>query len=205
MKGSLFLILSIYVNVCLSQVFPPGDSLTISTYDTSRIYLENTTRRFVLESSNQFPFCSKVYKVPKECNSANKDYCCKFSTDVYEVQKTISLGSLDCFNAIKNGYNLTWFYSNNIADAKSFTESECRHIEQDSLSYKKRVIKCYIMGKEAIGYLYERTLKENLILNSFYVYASYNQYNFSLTYSTIGKWDDSIDTPIAIREILRFR
>jgi len=204
MRQLVFFILLLCSNICFSQTSPLGDNLTVSTFDTVKVYYEDDARRIKIESKSQFPFCSRIYKIPKECYSRDSSNCCKYSTDKYEFQETACIGSLNCLNAFTNGYSLNWFYTENISEAKRVTENTCKQLEEQSLSFKKKIVKCYILNKETEGYLYELTVNGNIKLYKLLSYGNYNQYNFTLDYFTLSPITDSNDIPTALREIIRF-
>jgi len=189
---------------CFAQRFPPGDSLSLLTYDTVRVETENGVKRFELENKRQFSFCSQLYNIPQYCNAPDVENCCKYSTNIYEIQKVTSLGSINCLNAFPNGYDLTWIYAESISAAKMMVENYSTQLEKQWISFKKRIIKCHILNKEFPGYLYESIGNGNIKLYRILTYGSFKQYNFSLDYLTMSKLTDSNDIPTNLKEIISF-
>jgi len=199
-----WLISVFFAGDCCSQIFPPGDSLTLLQYDTIRIETEGKINRFELENKKQFSFCSQLYDLPKDCEASELWNCCKYSTNVYEMQTQTSAGSVNCLNAFKNGYNLTWFYTNDISDAKSMIDTMLNQFEKQVSSFKKKEIKCFVLNKEFPGFLCEFTYSDNTKMNHILTYGSFKHYNFSLQYSTTGSLKDTNDLPETVKKMLAF-
>jgi hypothetical protein len=189
-------------NICLCQVYPPGDTLTMSTYETSRIYLVNKTYGFDIESKTQFPFCSQIYKIPKDCVSPYEPDCCRYTTNTYDGQKTAIIGTVSCLN----GYSLSWTYTQDISEAKAEAEEMSGQIEAQTTNFRKEKINCYVLGQESSMYKLEGETKSGVKLRELLYYGSYKSYNFVISYlSVFKKLESNEDIQPAIRNIIRFK
>jgi hypothetical protein len=201
MRTKFLIICLLFSEICFCQAYPPGDSLNLMAFDTLRVEMIGEVKGYDLQSTTQFPFCSQIFKIIDDCDDPQISNCCRFATNVYEPQKTINVGSVNC---MYSGRTLSWMYTNDTLDAKQMMESYISQVTEQSLSLKKRSVKCFIMNQESQAYLCEIESKSNLKYSVLYYYGSYKQYHFMLSYSHIGTLNSNEAIQPSFKEIFRF-
>jgi hypothetical protein len=201
MQQFLLFALLLSSDICLGQIFPPGDTLSISTYDTTSVDKAGNTLSFRIESKKQFPFCSLIFKVPNDCVAPHPANCCLYITNVYQIQKAANVGTVSCLN----GYSLIWFYTHNISDAKAMVESMSQQAQDQASQFKKEVITCYVLNEKSSAYKIEVETKNGDKFQQLLYCGSHNTYNFVLLYQSFKNLNSNEDIQPEIRKIIRLR
>ena len=192
----VFFIFTILVTTshCIAQNHEKikGDTLLPGTYDTVRIELE---------SKISFPFCSEIYKIPRECNINLPPNCCTYRTSPYKNEKTLNTGSVSC----SNGSSLYWHYSSSLETAKHNFENMSGQWEKQQKNSKKTKIKCLILGKETEAYLIENVLSTGQFSYTLIAYGTHKGYNFLLQYNSFNNTDSNKDIQPFLHPIIKFK
>lgn len=108
-------------------------------YDTTSIEIQST---------NSFYFCSKLYRIPRDCDKEDQSNCCSFSSQVFLGHKSLSTGQFSCYN----GTSLSWTYFESEDQAKSGFEGYSPQIKKQMKEFKQEKIKLFICGQETNAY-----------------------------------------------------
>jgi hypothetical protein len=142
MKLLFQIIFSFTSVISFSQGVKGQDTIPEPIYDTTSI-------RF--ESKNSFYFCSKLYKIPRECSEIyfdDFDNCCTFSTELGKWNRTIRHGFLTC----EDGTSLSWQYYDSMAIAKMNFDNYPIQMKKQMKSFTKTKIKFFLCGIEVECY-----------------------------------------------------
>ncbi len=105
------------------------------------------TTNIDIKSINSFYFCSKLYKIPRDCEGKDQSKCCSFSGHLRTEEK-MSSGQLGCYN----GTSLFWMYFKNEEEAKSNLENYAPQIKKQMKKFSQKEIKLSLCGQETTAY-----------------------------------------------------
>jgi hypothetical protein len=176
----------------LAQSSKPGDTLRPGIYDTMRIEISSTT---------SFPFCSNLYKLPRDCNDNMPPNCCSYSTSLEKNEKISRYGSVSC----GNGSSLFWYYYGSLGSAKQDTDGVLPQWKGQQKELNIQNIKCMVMGKEMEAYMVEMVSFQDHKSYILLTYGTYNGYIFTLQYHSMKKISSNEDIQPFLREIIRFQ
>ena len=131
-------------------------------YDTTSIEIQST---------NSFYFCSRLYKIPRDCDKEDQSNCCSFSSEVYLDQKLPFMGQLGC----NDGTSLVWTYFESEDQAKSSFSGYPPQIKKQMDKFKQEKIKLFICGQEASAYKLNCTTNQGYKLNEIIAYINMNR------------------------------
>ena len=109
-----------------------------------------------IQSTNSFYFCSKLYKIPRDCDKEDQSNCCSFSSQVFLSYKSLSTGQFSCYN----GTSLSWTNFETEDQAKNSFDGYPPQIKKQMKEFKQEKIKLFICGQEAIAYKLNYTTHE---------------------------------------------
>jgi len=133
---------------CLVALIP---SLSFAQQKIDKNIIEEPkydTTSIEIKSTNSFYFCSKLYKIPRDCDKEDQSNCCSFSSQVLLDYKSFSTGLFSCYN----GTSLSWNYFETEDQAKNSFDGYPPQIKKQMKEFKQEKIKLFICGQEAIAY-----------------------------------------------------
>jgi hypothetical protein len=132
---------------CLVALIPAFSSAQQTT-DTNIIEEPRyDTTSIEIRSTNSFSFCSKLYRIPRDCDNEDQSNCCSFSSQVFLDHK-LATGQLSCYN----GTSLSWTYFESEDQAKTGFDGYPPQIKKQMKEFKQEKIKLFICGQETIAY-----------------------------------------------------
>ena len=160
---------------CLVALIPAFSSAQ-QTMDTNIIEEPRyDTTSIEIQSTNSFYFCSRLYKIPRDCDKEDQSNCCSFSSQVFLSYKSLSTGQLSCYN----GTGLSWTYFENEDQAKSGFEGYPPQIKKQMKEFKQEKIKLFICDQQAIAYKLNYTTIQGYKVYEIIAYINMNgQYVF---------------------------
>ena len=189
----LMIVFIMNISFLIAQSNPISDSIAKPIYDTTITYH--------LKSKNSFYFCSKLYKIPRDCNNKDQSNCCVFEKDIYSSFTTFESGSLNCYN----GTSLNWTYANNDTSAKQNTESYILQIEKQMKKTIKSTIKVSICGKEVDAYKGSFTNNQDNTFYEILFYATINEQSVYLQLSSMNEIKSNDDLSQALRQLISIK
>ena len=189
--------LIIFILFCFSrsfaQIAKSGDSLQNGFYDTSSIEIQGT---------KVFPFCSILYKLPRECaDNLPTNNCCGYNTSLRNGQKLADWGYVSCHN----GSVLSWTYYSSLESAKKDAENIIPQWRKQQKELKVEKIKCYVMETETESYNIEMESFTGHKSYALLTYGSYNGYSFTLEYRSQNKITSNTNIQEFLKPILRLK
>jgi len=166
-----------------------GDTLPPGVFDTVSIEIQ---------SKAFFPFCAKLYSIPRDCGKNMPPECCSYSTYLRQNDKVAGDGHVSC----GNGSMLSWFYFESVEIARQSTEGVPPQMKNQHKQFSVTKIKCLVMGQEADGFMTEAESFTGYKSYVLYTYGSHNGYSFSLQYHSMNRIITNEDIQPFIREIL---
>jgi len=172
-----------------------------TTSDSIEKPIYDTTTTFHLKSKNSFYFCSKLYKIPRDCNNKDQSNCCVFEKDVYSSFASLESGNLNCYN----GTSLNWTYANNETSAKQNTESFVSQVEKQMKKIVRSTIKLSICGKEVDAFKGSFTTNQDYTFYKILFYATINGQSVYLQLSSINEIKSNDDLSQAFRQLISIK
>ena len=127
----------------------PAYSFAQQSIDTNLIgEPKYDTTSIEIKSTNSFYFCSRLYKIPRDCDKRDQSNCCSFSSQIHMGERSIVSGQLGCYN----GTSLFWTNFNSEDIAKSSFEGYPPQIKNQMKNYEQIEIKLFICNQEARAY-----------------------------------------------------
>ena len=128
------------------------------------------TTSIEIKSINSFYFCSKLYKIPRDCDKEDQSNCCSFSSQVLLSYKSFSTGQFSC----SNGTSLSWNYFETEDQAKNSFDGYTPQIKKQMKEFKQEKIKLFICGQEAIAYKLNSTTHQGHKFTEIITYGTIN-------------------------------
>ena len=160
-------------------------------YDTTSIEIQST---------NSFYFCSKLYRIPRDCDKEDQSNCCSFSSQVFLSYKSLSTGQFSC----DNGTSLSWTYFETEDQAKNSFEGYPPQIKKQMKEFKQEKIKLFICGQEAIAYKFNYTTHQGYKLNEIIAYVAINGQHVSVHLHSQKDLKSSTQMQPVFQQILKF-
>ena len=156
-----------YVLAALAPVF----SFAQQKADTSRVEEPRyDTTSIEIQSTNSFYFCSKLYRIPRDCDKEDQSNCCSFSSQVLLNYKSFSTGQFSC----SNGTSLSWNYFETEDQAKNSFDGYTPQIKKQMKEFKQEKIKLFLCGQEAIAYKLNSTTHQGYKFTEIVTYGTIN-------------------------------
>lgn len=189
--------LIICILFCFSRSFAQsatsGDSLQKGFYDTSSIEIQGT---------KVFPFCSNLYKLPRECtDNLPTNNCCGYNTSLKQGQKLAEWGYVSCHN----GSVLSWTYYSSLEGAKKDAENIIPQWKNQQKEIKVEKLKCVVMGTETESYNIEMESFTGRKSYALLTYGTHNGYSFTLEYRSLNKITLNNNIQEFLQPILRLK
>ena len=160
-------------------------------YDTTSIEIQST---------NSFYFCSRLYKIPRDCDKEDQSNCCSFSSQVFLNYKSLSTGQLGCYN----GTSLDWTYFESEDQAKNSFDGYPAQIKKQMKEFKQEKIKLFICDQQAIAYKLNYTTIQGYKVYEIIAYINMNgQYVFVHLHSQKDLKSSNEMQPV-FQQILKF-
>ena len=160
-------------------------------YDTTSIEIKST---------NSFYFCSKLYKIPRDCDKEDQSNCCSFSSQVLLGYKSFSTGLFSCYN----GTSLSWNYFETEAQAKNSFDGYTPQIKKQMKEFKQEKIKLFICGQEAIAYKLNSTTHQGYKFTEIVAYVTINGQHVFVHIHTQKDFKSSTEMQPVFQQILKF-
>ena len=160
-------------------------------YDTTSIDIKST---------NSFYFCSKLYKIPRDCDKEDQSNCCSFSSQVLLGYKSFSTGLFSCYN----GTSLSWNYFETEAQAKNSFNGYTPQIKKQMKEFKQEKIKLFICGQEAIAYKLNSTTHQGHKFTEIVTYGTINGQHVFVHIHTQKDFKSSTEMQPVFQQILKF-
>jgi hypothetical protein len=160
-------------------------------YDTTSIEIEST---------NSFYFCSRLYKIPRDCEKEDQSNCCSFSSQVFLGYRSLSTGQFSCYD----GTSLSWTYFETDDQAKSSFDGYPPQIKKQMKEFKQEKIKLFICDQEAIAYKLNYTTIDSYKLNEIIAYVKINGKHVSVHVHSQKELKSSKEMQPIFQQILRF-
>ena len=160
---------------CLVALIPAFSSAQ-QTMDTNIIEEPRyDTTSIEIQSTNSFYFCSRLYKIPRDCDKEDQSNCCSFSSQVFLSYKSLSTGQLSCYN----GTGLSWTYFETEDQVKNSFDWYPPQIKKQMKEFKQEKIKLFICDQQAIAYKLNYTTIQGYKVHEIIAYINMNgQYVF---------------------------
>ena len=186
-----------YVLAALAPVF----SFAQQKADTSRVEEPRyDTTSIEIQSTNSFYFCSRLYKIPRDCDKEDQSNCCSFSSQVFLAHKSISTGQFSCYD----GTSLSWTYFETEDQAKSGFEGYPPQIKKQMKEFKQEKIKLFICGQEAIAYKLNSTTHQGHKFTEIVTYGTINGQHVFVHIHTQKDFKSSTEMQPVFQQILKF-
>ena len=117
------------------------DTVGIHTNDTTDITTE-------IRSSNYFYFCSKVYKILRDCDGQDQSNCCYYTAHIFKGELTPRSGQFGCYN----GTSLFWNYFDSEEIAKFNLDNTASQRERQMKKFNKTEVTCFLGNQKVNGY-----------------------------------------------------
>ena len=160
-------------------------------YDTTSIDIKST---------NSFYFCSKLYKIPRDCDREDQSNCCSFSSQVFLSYKPLSSGQLGCYN----GTSLDWNYFESEDQARSSFNGYPPQIKKQMKEFKQEKIKLFICGQEAIAYKLNSTTHQGHKFTEIITYGTINGQHVFVHLHSQNDLKSSKEMQPVFQQILKF-
>jgi hypothetical protein len=155
---------------CLLALIP-AHAFAQQSIDTNRIEEPRyDTTSFDITSTNSFYFCSRLYRIPRDCDKQDQSNCCSFSSQVHLSERALVSGGLSCYN----GTSLFWTYFDSADLAKSSFEGYSPQIKKQMKKFKQTEIKILICDQEARAYKLNYTTYQGFKGHEIIAYANIN-------------------------------
>ena len=174
---------------------------SINTSDSIEKPIYDTTTTINLKSKNSFYFCSKLYKIPRDCNNTDQSNCCYFEKDIYTSNLIPEHGRLNCYN----GTSLSWTYVVSETVAKQNTEGYIPQIEKQMKKTIKSNIKVSICGKEVDAYKVAYTTFQDHMFYEIVFYATIKGQSVYLQLYSMNEIKSNDDLSQAFRQLISIK
>lgn len=160
-------------------------------YDTTSINIKST---------NSFSFCSRLYKIPRDCDKKDQSNCCSFSSQVFLDHKLPFTGQLGC----NDGTSLFWTYFESEDQAKNSFNGYPPQIKKQMKEFKQEKIKLLICGQEAIAYKLNCTTNQGYKLNEIIAHININGQHVFVQLHSQKDLKSSTEIKPVFQQILKF-
>lgn len=189
-----------YLFYCLVMLIP---TLSFAQQKVDTNIIEEPkydTTSMEIESTNSFYFCSKLYKIPRDCDKEDQTNCCSFSSQVFLGYKSLSTGQLGCYN----GTSLSWTYFETEDQVKNSFTGYTPQIKKQMKEFKQEKIKLFICDQESIAYKLNCTTHDGHKLNEIIAYATINGQHVFVHLHSQKDLKSSKEMQPVFQQIIRF-
>lgn len=189
-----------YLFYCLVMLIP---TLSFAQQKVDTNIIEEPkydTTSIEIESTNSFYFCSKLYKIPRDCDKEDQTNCCSFSSQVFLGYKSPSTGQLGCYN----GTSLSWTYFETEDQVKNSFTGYTPQIKKQMKEFKQEKIKLFICDQESIAYKLNCTTHDGHKLNEIIAYATINGQHVFVHLHSQKDLKSSKEMQPVFQQIIRF-
>lgn len=189
-----------YLFYCLVMLIP---TLSFAQQKVDTNIIEEPkydTTSIEIESTNSFYFCSKLYKIPRDCDKEDQTNCCSFSSQVFLGYKSLSTGQLGCYN----GTSLSWTYFETEDQVKNSFTGYTPQIKKQMKEFKQEKIKLFICDQESIAYKLNCTTHDGHKLNEIIAYATINGQHVFVHLHSQKDLKSSKEMQPVFQQIIRF-
>jgi len=190
MKSLLGLILLLQTAILFGQNPTGSDTIELPVYDTTSIEIRST---------NSFYFCSKLYKIPRDCDSNDQSNCCSFNAQIHKALPGLMSGQISCYD----GTSLFWTYFDNVSDAKQSFEGYPGQIKKQMKTFKQEDIKLFVCNTEVVATKLSYTTLQGYKLSEIRFYGTINGQTIHGHLSLQQKKSSEELTPF-FRQLVRF-
>lgn len=186
---------------CLALAFIPAFLLSQQTKDKDLIEEPKyDTTSIDIQSTNSFYFCSKLYKIPRDCDKEDQSNCCSYSGQIFSNQKVPVTGQLGCYN----GTSLSWTQFETMDLAKSSCEGYPPQIKEQMKNFTSATIKLFICQQEAKAYKINYTTQQGYKGYEIISYATINGQHIMLHLRSMKELNSSKDLQPIFQQIVQF-
>ena len=169
MKHLFFCFLALNSTHSFAQQPPDTNRIEEPKYDTTSIELRST---------NSFYFCSRLYRIPRDCEKEDQSNCCSFSAQVHSGEISLVSGGLACYN----GTSLFWTYFDSADQTRSSFEGYTPQIKKQMKKFQQSEIKLFICDQEARAYKLNYTTYQGFNGHEIIAFVTINGHMFRFTY-----------------------
>ena len=191
MKQFFYLILLLTPVFLFSQQTSDTKLVEEPKYDTTSIDIRST---------NSFYFCSKLYRIPRDCDKKDQSRCCSFSSQVFLNQKLPISGQLACYD----GTSLSWTYFENDQLAKSSFEGYSPQIKKQMKEFNQTAIKLFISNQKVPAYKLTYTTFQGYKGHEIIAYGTINGQHIVVHLHSQTELNSNNDIQSVFQEIIKF-
>lgn len=160
-------------------------------YDTTSINIQST---------NSFYFCSRLYKIPRDCDSENQANCCSFSCQVSSDADFPDNGQFACYD----GTSIYWTYFETSDQARASFEGYSPQIKKQMKRFSQEERKVSICNQPAKAYALEYTTFQGYSSHEVIAYGTINGHHLMIHLHSQKKLKSNTDFQSLFQEIIRF-
>lgn len=187
--------------LCLTVGFIPAFLLSQQTHDKDLIEEPKyDTTSIDIKSTNSFYFCSKLYKIPRDCDKKDQSNCCSYSGQIFQNQKVPISGQIACYN----GTSLNWTQFETIDQARSSSEGYPPQIKKQMKKFTLSTIKFFVCQQEVQAYKISYTTFQGHKGYEIISYATINGQHIMLHLHSMKELNSSNDLSPIFQQIVQF-
>ena len=191
MKFFFILMLTLKAAFSFGQNPKNTDSIQSPIYDTTSIEIKST---------NSFYFCSKLYAIPRNCDTQDQSNCCSFSANISKSQKGLSNEQISCYD----GTSFHWDIFDTYELAKQNFESLPTQWKKQMKKFNQEEIKFFVCGKEVPAYRLTCTTLQGHDFTKIIFCATINGENILGELSLHNKAKSSKELSQLFQQLVRF-
>ena len=186
---------------CLTVGFIPAFLISQQTADKDLIEEPKyDTTSIDIKSTNSFYFCSKLYKIPRDCDKKDQSDCCSYSAQIFPNLKVPMSGQLSCYN----GTSLSWTQFETFDQARSSCEGYPPQIKEQMKMFASSTIKFFICQQEVQAYKISYTTFKGHKGYQIISYATINGQHIMLQLHSMKELNSSNDLSSIFQQIVHF-
>ena len=186
---------------CCLVALCPALSFAQQTIDTNRIEEPRyDTTSIEIRSTNSFYFCSRLYRIPRDCDKKDQSNCCSFSSEVHLRERTFVSSQFGC----NDGTSLFWTYFDSANQAKSSFEGYSPQIKKQMKKFRQTEIKLFICDQEARAYQLNYTTNQGFNGYEIIAYATINGQHVWVQLHSQKELKSSLDLQPIFQQIILF-
>ena len=191
MKQLFCLMLLLIPGFLFSQQSRDSNAVEEPIYDTTSIDIKST---------NSFYFCSKRYKIPRDCDKKDQSGCCSFSSQIFLNQKLPVSGHLGCYD----GTSLSWNYFETDEQARSSFEGYSPQIKRQMKKFNQTAIKLFICNQKVTAYKLNYTTFQKYRGHEIIAYGTINGQHVMVHLHSQKELNSNNDMQPVFQEIIKF-
>ena len=186
---------------CLVSILIPTFLFAQQAIDTSSIEEPKyDTTSIEIRSKNSFYFCSKLYKIVRDCDKKSPSNCCNFYAQIHLREESPRSGELAC----DEGTSLYWTYHKTEGEAKSTFNNYPTQIKRQMKKFEQDRIKLSISNQEAIAYKISFTSPQGFKGYEIIGYTTVNGQPVLVRFMSDKEPTSSTKIPPVFQQILQF-